>query len=270
MDYPKRWLSNSTESSYTYCNLGTFIGLGVEAVWCDTTFYSDTIPISTTYVGQIGREFTTAGAAESSTTVPNSSPAGSTPVPTNPSPTAPTPNPGTPTPSPAHKKSTPVGAIVGGVIGGIVIIVGIAIGIFFCIRHNNKKKGGAQPANTVYPPPAPVQQPQIQTNNTYPQYHEKSPVATQMNYAELQQPTQSPPVAQSPPQQSTQQYAPPGSPAQNQNLQQPRTGRESVVSSLSSPASPAPPYASTVPPVQEMAAITSHHASPISDRYEMQ
>jgi len=269
-----------TESSYTYCNIGTFVGLGVEAIWCDTTYTSDTIPVFTTYAGQTGREFTPlgGGAAASSTIVASSIAASSssvvhpTPSPTTvpqPLPTIPTPI--VPTPAPAPKKSTPIGPIVGGVVGGIAVIAGVAVGIFFCIRHNNKKKTGGQPANTAYPPPAPIQHTQPQINNMYPQYHEKPPVGTQVNYAELQQPPQqypqqSPPVAQAP----QQQYAPPVSPVQNQAPQQPLSGRESVVSAISSPSSPAPPYVSTVPPVPEMAANTSHHASPINDRYEMQ
>jgi hypothetical protein len=150
----------STVATEPYCNVGTFIGLGVEAVWCDSTYYAggSMVPIYTTYTGQIGRVLTNPTSGMSASTTISSTPIVSTH--TTPTITS-TQTPNTPTPlHTPQPNSTPAGAIVGGVIGGLALIAAIAAGIFFCLRQNRKDK---QTAN------APEIQTYTQTNNTHPQ-----------------------------------------------------------------------------------------------------
>ncbi|KAI1655770.1 hypothetical protein F4813DRAFT_153413 [Daldinia decipiens] len=54
----------------------------------------------------------------------------------------------------SSKSSTNVGAIAGGVVGGVAALALIGLGIFFLIRHNNKKKRNI----TAQPPAAQMQQ----------------------------------------------------------------------------------------------------------------
>lgn len=259
-----------------YCQKGTFVGLGVEALWCDSTSYSDVIPVSTTYAGQIGREFTAIGGTETSSTIPSpSTPTPSPPSTTTPSPTPPTPPTPSPVPpshTPSPKKSVPIGAIVGGVVGGLAVITGAAVAIFFCLR--NQHKHGFTPGNSQHSenqtstPPKP-------NNSMYPPYNEKTQAVTQ--YAELQQPIHQYPMshtveqAQVPPQQYSQPVAQ-VSPVQSttQSDEHLSDGRLSVISAISSPSSPAPAYVNTVPSVPELSEQPSHHAAPVNDRYEMQ
>ncbi|KAI0513158.1 hypothetical protein F5B22DRAFT_275767 [Xylaria bambusicola] len=69
------------------------------------------------------------------------------------------------------KESTPIGPIVGGVVGGVGGLALIGLGIFFLVRHNNKKKKDAlnagpgmqqtpQTGGMAQPPPGPPGYPQ--------------------------------------------------------------------------------------------------------------
>ncbi len=281
----------SMASTEPYCNVGTFVGLGIEAVWCDSTYYADgtTVPIYTTYSGQLGRVFTNPASSAAATTITsNTSPLSSTSTTTttytqNPLSTASTtsilPKPSTYIPQP---KSTPVGSIVGGVIGGLALIALIAAGIFFCLRRNRNNK---QTTN------APEIQSYAQTNNTQSQQaSEKYPPTTKTSFIPAGYPPDQPsynvyPIPQQPIQQPVQQpqhyypqnfqaqsYPPP---VQPQPQPQPQSSpldahRGSMASSILTPGSPTPPsYTSRIPDVPEMTGETSHHASPTDDRYEM-
>ncbi|KAE9374850.1 hypothetical protein N431DRAFT_544052 [Stipitochalara longipes BDJ] len=128
------------DATYAYCNVGTFIGLGVEAVWCDSTYYADgiTVPIYTTFIGQTGRVFTNpTNSMTAPTTTTSRTPIVSTHTTPTTTSTQTTITPTTPIP---QSNSTPVGPIVGGVIGGLALIAAIAAGIFFCLRQKRRNK----------------------------------------------------------------------------------------------------------------------------------
>jgi hypothetical protein len=167
----------STVATEPYCNVGTFMGLGVEAVWCDSTYYTggSIIPIYTTYTGQLSRVFTnpTSSAAPTTTSSTSIFSTYTTPTTTTSTQTSIT----STTPAPTHTlqpNSTPVGPIVGGVIGGLALIAAIAAGIFFCLRQNRKDK------QTTY---APEIQTYTQNNNTHSQQpSEKYPATAQATF----------------------------------------------------------------------------------------
>lgn len=290
-----------TDALESYCNVGTWVGLGVEAVWCDSTYYTGMIPISTTYIGQVGRELTAVldpALASSTSTSIISSPTPSPSV--SLSRQTPTPTP-TPTPPPQHP--TPVGAIVGGVIGGLALVAAIAAGIFICLRMKRKDE---QRAQAGAPPPVQTSAQPTSPGAQYPS--EKYPATTGATVIPASTYQQPPPQAQYPPQQ----YQPPQQtwqPPQQQYPQQvgsyveqpqqqpiqpyphqdykpqslsppPEAGRpqslspdalsahRESMSGTSSPGSPAPPYPSSFPAVPEMTGENqmSHHAYPLHDQ----
>jgi hypothetical protein len=269
-------------STEPYCNVGTFVGLGIEAVWCDSTYYAggSTVPIYTTYSGQLGRVFTnpTSG-AEVSTTTSIPSPLSSTSTTTQTSSSTvstPSISPTNPTYIP-QSKSTPVGHIVGGVIGGLALIALIAASIFFCLRRNRNNK---QTTNIH------EMQSYAQTNNTNSQQpSEKYPPTTKTTFIPAGYPPVQPsynvyPIPQQPiqqPVQQTQHHYPQNFQAQPYPpLVQPQpqsspqdAHRGSMATSILAPGSPTPPsYMSQMPDVPEMTG-EARYTSPTGDRHEM-
>ncbi|KAE8441199.1 hypothetical protein EG329_005631 [Mollisiaceae sp. DMI_Dod_QoI] len=144
-----------TDSIESHCNVGTWVGMTVEALWCDSTSYSGAlVPVYTTYDGQNDVVFSTVdepttplSTTEPSTTITTpvkSSPTSQSPTPTIPSTTTTPILPITTSPTPTHtdtpKPSTPIGPIVGGVVGGLAVVAAIAAGIFFCLRKQAQDK----------------------------------------------------------------------------------------------------------------------------------
>ncbi|KAI1139565.1 hypothetical protein F5Y05DRAFT_326947 [Hypoxylon sp. FL0543] len=142
-----------TKSSAPFCGTVTFFD-GIVDYYCDTLSASTPQQLYTTYDGETdGRSFTpvvitldeTTSHAQSATASvdtdgDNTSASSST---NSPVPTSADNNGG----NGGSKSSTPIGPIVGGVVGGVGGIALIGLGIFFLIRHNNKKNAtAAQPA----------------------------------------------------------------------------------------------------------------------------
>ncbi|KAI0843350.1 hypothetical protein F5Y06DRAFT_291259 [Hypoxylon sp. FL0890] len=153
-----------TKSSAPFCGTVTFFD-GIMDYYCDTLSFSTPQQLYTTYDGETdGRTFTpvvvtldeTTSLFHSTTTTPvdNGGDDTSTSSSTNPPvPTSPNNNGG----NGGSKSSTPVGPIVGGVVGGVGGIALIGLGIFFLIRHINKKKD----APAVQPAPQMAQGPGV-------------------------------------------------------------------------------------------------------------
>ncbi|RFU33980.1 hypothetical protein B7463_g2358, partial [Scytalidium lignicola] len=205
-------------STASHCNVGTFIGLGVKAVWCGDILYSGTVPVSTTYPGQIGRSFTHPGSESTITSSPPSTT--STTVP----------------PPPQPKSQNHTGAIVGGTVGGVAAIAGLITGIwFFCIR---KKRKNAQPTSQEPPNPSLLpQQPPSDFNPYLQSPAEKYGTTAQTAYAPQPQQPYSSPMSQ------VQSLA---SPVQHQ------PSCKSELSAESPTRSPSSPLLNTVPTVLEM------------------
>ncbi|KAI1497028.1 hypothetical protein F5X99DRAFT_43569 [Biscogniauxia marginata] len=135
-----------TNLAAPYCGTATFFD-GIMDYFCDTLSYSTPQQLYTTYDGEDdGRTFTAVVVTLSDDTSPSSDSPSSSSPPSN--------NGGSSNSSGSSSSSPNVGAIVGGVVGGVAGIALIALGIFFLVRHNKKKKNNIPSA----------QQPEVQQN----------------------------------------------------------------------------------------------------------
>ncbi|KAK6955372.1 hypothetical protein Daesc_003007 [Daldinia eschscholtzii] len=155
--------TGSTRSSAPFCATVTFFS-GIVDYYCDTLSDSTPQQLYTTWHGESdGRTFTpvvvtldesvatspfasatqTSGDDEDEDSRTSSSGSTGATAPANNEEDSSNPS------NPSSKSSTNVGAIAGGVVGGVAGLALIGLGIFFLIRHNNKKKRnitGQQPA----------------------------------------------------------------------------------------------------------------------------
>jgi hypothetical protein len=245
---------NSTASSEPYCNAGTFVGLGVEAVWCDSTFYSNInmIQVSTTYDGEIGRAFTIPGGITNPLTTSTSVSSTVSPVIT----TTSTPSISSPTASstPVPKPNS-VGPIVGGVIGGLAFIVAIACAtIVFYLRS---KRDNREAQNPSYQPPPEIQIESPNGSNSYPQYPtEKYAVGFNPTYVEVQEHAQldSAKIEQAWP----------------EDMQAHTSNEHGQSEIYSFPGSPTPPYTNTILNTPQTVGELSSNTYGTNDRYELQ